>query len=152
MSDMKKDVVNLAWDGFHMNLYIFPSEHFSQVALDVCNNHNLWPGHKKFFHKIFKSEFLILAILQNQKLWNKKTQKNISEVSKFSICHFFILFFYFFINLFPGPFFYICSFSSTLYKYRLFVSLTKYEFICLCFDLQNTFTRESIKGNGKMKR
>ena len=48
----------------------------------------------KFFSEIFKSEFSILAIGQNWKLGNKKTRNNISEiskiseVSKFSICHF----------------------------------------------------------------
>ena len=89
----------------------------------------------EIFPVIFKSEFSILAIVQNRKLGNKKTRNNISEVSKFSICHFFIFFFVFFINIFPGSFFYICNFSSTLYKYRLFISLTKYEFMCLCFDL-----------------
>ena len=96
---------------------------------------------RKFFSKIFKSEFSVLAIGQNRKLGNKKTRNNISEiseVSEFSICHFFIFFlsfFYFFINVFSRSFFYICNFSSTLYKYSSFISLTKYEFMCLCFDL-----------------
>ena len=99
---------------------------------------------RKFFSKIFKSEFSVLAIGQNRKLGNKKTRNNISEiseiseVSEFSICHFFIsflIFFSFFINVFSGSFFYICNFSSTLYKYSSFISLTKYEFMCLCFDL-----------------
>ena len=48
---------------------------------------------RKFFSEIFKSEFSILAVGQNRKLGNKKTRNNISEiseVSEFSICHFFI--------------------------------------------------------------
>ena len=62
---------------------------------------------RKFFSEIFKSEFLILAIGQNRKLGNKKTgnkiseTSEISEVSEFSICHFFIFqkSFFFFIIL-----------------------------------------------------
>ena len=48
---------------------------------------------RKFFPEIFESEFSILAVEQNRKLGNKKTRNNISEiseVSEFSICHFFI--------------------------------------------------------------
>ena len=48
---------------------------------------------RKFFLEIFESEFSILAVGQNRKLGNKKTRNNISEiseVSEFSICHFFI--------------------------------------------------------------
>ena len=55
---------------------------------------------RKFFSKIFKSEFSILAVGQNRKLENKKTRNNFSEISEtsdFSICHFFI----FFLNFFP---------------------------------------------------
>ena len=65
---------------------------------------------RKFFFKIFKSEFSILAVGQNRKLGNKKTRNNFSEISeifdfsKFSICHFFSFFlnffFFFFINIF----------------------------------------------------
>ena len=46
--------------------------------------------------EIFKSEFSILAVGQNRKVGNKKTRNNISdisgisEVSEFSIRHFFI--------------------------------------------------------------
>ena len=80
----------------------------------------------KFFSKIFKSKFSILAIGQNRNLGNKKTRNNISEifetseVSEFSICHFFIFFLIFFLFykcFFRIFFFYICNFSSTLYKY-----------------------------------
>ena len=51
---------------------------------------------RKFFPEIFKSEFSIFAVGQNQKLGNKKTRTNISEnseiseVSELSICHFFV--------------------------------------------------------------
>ena len=48
---------------------------------------------RKCFSEIFESEFSILAVGQYRKLGNKKTRKNISEiseVSEFSICHFFI--------------------------------------------------------------
>ena len=68
------------------------------------------PKSRKFFSEIFKSEFSILAVEQNQQLENKKTGNNISKISeisevpKFFICHFFIfflnLFFLFFINVF----------------------------------------------------
>ena len=67
---------------------------------------------RKFFSEIFKSEFSILAVGQNQQLENKKTGNNISKISeisevpKFFICHFFI----FFISLF-FLFFYKCFFS-----------------------------------------
>ena len=58
---------------------------------------------RKFFSEIFKSEFSILAIVQNRKLGNKKTRNNISEISEFSefsICHFFLFFFSYFFFLF----------------------------------------------------
>ena len=67
---------------------------------------------RKFFSEIFKSEFSILAVGQNQQLENKKTGNNISKISeisevpKFFICHFFV----FFISLF-FLFFYKCFFS-----------------------------------------
>ena len=99
---------------------------------------------RNFFSEIFKSELSILAVGQNQKLGNKKTWNNvsgiseISGVSEFSICHFFIfflIFFSFLINVFSGSLFYICNYSSALYKYSSFISMTKYDFMCLCFDL-----------------
>ena len=43
---------------------------------------------RKFFSKIFKSEFSILAVGQNRKLG---IISEISDFSKFSICHFFIV-------------------------------------------------------------
>ena len=67
------------------------------------------------FSEIFKSKFSILAIGQNRKLGMKKTRNNISEVSKiseFSICHFFIFFLifsFFFYKCFSGSLFYICN-------------------------------------------
>ena len=70
------------------------------------------PKFRKFFSEIFKSEFSILAVGQNQQLENKKTGNNISKISeisevpKFFICHFFV----FFISLF-FLFFYKCFFS-----------------------------------------
>ena len=51
---------------------------------------------QKFFSKIFKFNFSILAIGQNRKVGNKKTRNiiseisEISELSEFQICHFFI--------------------------------------------------------------
>ena len=57
---------------------------------------------QNFFSEIFKSEFSILAVGKNKKLGNKKTWNNfskisqISDVSEFSICHFFIFFRIFF--------------------------------------------------------
>ena len=115
-----------------------------------------------FFLKIFESEFPILAVGQNRKLGNKKTRNNtseiskISEVSEFSICHIFIFFliFFLFLEMFFQDLclFYLCKCSSKLYKYSSFISLTQCDFMCLCFDLQNAFTTESIKCIGKMKR
>ena len=87
---------------------------------------------RKFFSEIFKFEFSILAVGQNRKPGNKKTRNNFSEISeisdfsKFSICHFFI----FFLDIFSflwTDLFYKCS-SNT--------SLTKHDFLCLCFDLK----------------
>ena len=75
------------------------------------------PKSRKFFSEIFKSEFSILAVGQNQQLENKKTGNNISKISeisevpKFFICHFFI-FFLFFIIVFSVSLFYICKYSS----------------------------------------
>ena len=99
---------------------------------------------RKFFSKIFKSEFSILAVGQNQKLGNKKTRNNISkvseisEISEFSMCIFFILFlnffFFHYIFFFQDLYFTFVT-SSTLYNYSSFISLTKYDFICLYFDL-----------------
>ena len=54
---------------------------------------------QNFFSEIFKSEFSILAVGKNKELGNKKTWNNfseISEVSEFLICHFFIFFRIFF--------------------------------------------------------
>ena len=45
---------------------------------------------RKYENPSFKCEFLILAVGQNWKLRNKKIWNNISEISKFSICRFFI--------------------------------------------------------------
>ena len=47
----------------------------------------------------------------------------------------FLIFFSFFRNVFSGSLFYICNHSSTFYKYRSFISSTKYHFMDLCFDL-----------------
>ena len=51
---------------------------------------------RKNFFKIFKFGFSILVVEQNRKLGHKKTRNNFSEISEisniseFSICHFFI--------------------------------------------------------------
>ena len=39
---------------------------------------------RKFFSKFSESEFLVLAIGQNQKLGHKKTRNNISKISEIS--------------------------------------------------------------------
>ena len=76
---------------------------------------------RKFFSEIFKSEFLILALGQNWKLWNKKTRNNFFEISKISdFCEFwfttFSVSFLFFLSVFINCFSdYIFNFSSTLY-------------------------------------
>ena len=87
---------------------------------------------RKFFSKIFKSEFSIFALGQNQKLGNKKTRNNISkvseisEISEFLICTFFILFLNFFYLLlyifFSGSLFYICNKFYTLSHRRNMIS------------------------------
>ena len=72
---------------------------------------------RKFFSKIFKSDFSILAVGQNQKLRNKKTLNNISEiseVSEFSICHFFIF------QKFSFSIFYSSKFRTLCLCYALF--------------------------------
>ena len=95
----------------------------------------------EIFSKFFKSEFWVLVVGQNQKLGNKKTRNNFSEISKifdlseFLVCHIFIFFLNFlpfFINIFSNSLIYICIYSSTLYN---IISLTKHDFLCLCFDL-----------------
>ena len=79
------------------------------------------PKSLKFFSEIFKSEFSILALGQNQKLGNKKTRNTISEIFEvfgFLICHFFMFFlnfFKFFYKCFLISLFYICNYSSTPY-------------------------------------
>ena len=79
------------------------------------------PKSRKFFCKLFKSEFSILAVGQNQQLKNKKTGNNISKISEISqvpeflICHFFIFFlnlFFLFLYVFSVSLFYICNYSS----------------------------------------
>ena len=62
-----------------------------------------------------------------------------------SLFHFLSYFFSFFIFLYL---FFICNYSPTLYFiYSSTVSLTKHDFLCLCFDLKN-----AIKCICKMKR
>ena len=81
----------------------------------------------EFFLEIFKSQFSILAVGQNQKVRNKKTQNNISEVSEFSICHLFI---------FPKNFFQyseVGNFVLCIYVMYCFRSLLK------CFFLQQKY-------------
>ena len=73
---------------------------------------------RKFFLEIFESEFSILAVGQNRKLGNKKTRNNISEiseVSEFSICHFFIFQKTFFFSIF-----YSRQFRTFYLRYVLF--------------------------------
>ena len=103
---------------------------------------------RNFFPGIFKSEFLILAVGQNRKLGKKKTRNNFSEISEisdfseFSIRHFFIFFLTFlkiFYKCFSKSLFYLCNYSPTLsfinkFDY-LIISLTKHDFLCLCFRL-----------------
>ena len=89
---------------------------------------------QRFFSEIFKSEFSILAIGQNRKLGNKKTRNNIfeffaiSEVSKFSICHF-----SFFKKLFFFQFSYSRQFRTFYLCYVCFQSLLK------CFFLHQNY-------------
>ena len=82
----------------------------------------------------------------------------LATFSKFSICHFFISFlnfFPFFVNLF-FKFFYVhlqLQFYTLLYKNSSTISLTKLDFLCLCFDPSiNAFTMQSIKCICNMKR
>ena len=72
----------------------------------------------KLFPEIFKSKFSILAIGQNRKLGNKKTRNNISEiseVSEFSICHFFI-------------------FQKTFFQYSKVGNSVLYIYVMYCFQ------------------
>ena len=76
---------------------------------------------RKFFSEIFKSEFLILAVGQNWKVWNTKTRNNFFEVFKISdFCEFwfatFSFSFLFFLSVFISCFSdYVSNYSSTLY-------------------------------------
>ena len=102
-----------------------------------------------FFSEIFKPEFSILTIGQNRKLGNKKTRNNISkisEVSEFSICHFLFsfLFFFFFYRCFFQDLYFTFVTSSTLYKYSSFISLTKYDFMCLFWSIKYIHNRQYI--------
>ena len=97
---------------------------------------------RKFFPEIFESEFSILAVEQNRKLGNKKTRNNISEiseVSEFSICHFFI---------FQKTFFFSISYSKqfrTFYLcYVLFQSIWK------CFFLQQKYMFKILPCHNKI--
>ena len=93
--------------GYLFNVEAFVSERSTTRALQQNENDNdqlvsstTWKPRKsrkswKSFSKIFKSEFSILAVGQNQKFGKKKTWTNFSEISeisnfsKFSIYHFF---------------------------------------------------------------
>ena len=104
---------------------------------------------RNFSSEIFKSEFSILALGQNRKLGNKKTRNNISkisEVSEFSICHFLFsfLFFFFFYRCFFQDLYFTFVTSSTLYKYSSFISLTKYDFMCLFWSIKYIHNRQYI--------
>ena len=89
---------------------------------------------RKLFSEIFKSKFSILVVGQNRKLRNKKTRNNISEipefseVSEFSICHFFIFqknFFSIFYSRQFRTFYVLLCFQSLLKNFFLY---QKYKF------------------------
>ena len=84
-----------------------PVEHHNTIVTIRKIYRKIRPGRKpgnlgnlrnlgNFFPRFFKSEFSILAVGQNRKLRNKKTQNNFSEIfdfsdfSEFLICHFFV--------------------------------------------------------------
>ena len=100
----------------------------------------------KLFSKIFKSEFLILAIAQNWKLGNKKTRSNISEISKifevfeFLICHFRIfkkIFFLVFHNRQFGTFYInvIHCFQSLLKSFLLQQKNIMFKILSCCCEI-----------------
>ena len=99
---------------------------------------------RKFFSEIFIYEFSILAVGQIENLEIRKLGiifPRFLRFPKFPSFRFatfsfsFLIFFFFYrLNIFSGTLFYICNFSSTLYKYSSFI-VTRYDFMCLCFDL-----------------
>ena len=89
--------------------------------------------YRKFFSEIFKSEFTILVVGQNREFGKKKTRNNISrsseisKVSEFSICYFFI-----FQKTFSFSIFYSRQFRTLYLRYvliskpfKVFFSFTK---------------------------
>ena len=79
----------------HMFVTVLQGQVENLETSEISELSEIWA----FFSEIFKSEFSILAVGQNRKLGNKKTRNNFSEISevyKFSICHFFIFFLIFF--------------------------------------------------------
>ena len=95
-----------------------------------------------FFSEIFKSEFLVLAIGQNQKLGDKKTRNNISkifEVSEFSICHF-----SFFKRLFFFQFSTVGNSVLSIYVVFCFQSLLK------CFFLHEKYMFKILPCHNKI--
>ena len=79
-----------------MNFSKFAQEIYFYLLVATYMTRSKTRKTRKFFSEIFKSEFSILAVGQNRKLGNKKTRNNISEiseiskVSEFPICQFFI--------------------------------------------------------------
>ena len=89
-----KQLLKVVVDLLHIysNSYYIKPEIKCAFTLARSKTRKPWKSQKsrKFFSEIFKSEFTILATGQNRKLGNKKTRNNFSEISEFSICHFFI--------------------------------------------------------------
>ena len=89
-----------------MNFSKFAQEIYFYLLVATYMTRSKTRKTRKFFSEIFKSEFSILAIGQNRKLGNKKTRNNISEiseiskVSEFPICQFFIFQKTFFFSIF----------------------------------------------------
>ena len=75
--------ISVSYDYVFIHIYCLPKKPQKAARLKTGKT-------RKFFPEIFKFEFSILPYSQNRKLGNRETRNNISEVSEFSICHFFI--------------------------------------------------------------
>ena len=116
-----------------MNFSKFAQEIYFYLLVATYMTRSKTRKTRKFFSEIFKSEFSILAVGQNRKLGNKKTRNNISEiseiskVSEFPICQFFIFQKTFFFSIFYSRQFLTFNLCRVLFSkpFKLFFSFTK---------------------------
>ena len=100
--------ISVSYDYVFIHIYCLPKKPQKAARLKTGKT-------RKFFPEIFKFEFSILPYSQNRKLGNRETRNNISEVSEFSNCHFFIFQKTFFFSIF-----YSRQFRTFYLRYVLF--------------------------------